>query len=77
MEIVLLKEDLSQADTGGAYRDVIAHIVIDETLPRIKQRQSLIAEMLSLYLDPLEFRAEWTDDIAHKIAETLEQLDAL
>ena len=74
MEITIQRENLSQVDCGGAYREVDVKIFVDDSLPLIKQRQALIFELLSLYLDPLECSGDLITEIAHKLAESLEEL---
>lgn len=74
MDIQIIKEDLSKFDCGGAYREVEVTITVDSSLSLIMQRQSLVFEILSLYLDPLEYKGDLIDDISHTIAESLEIL---
>lgn len=74
MDIQIVKEDLSNIDCGGAYRTVTAKIIVDSSLSLVKQKQSLVYEILSLYLDPLEYKGDLFDDLSHIIAESLEQL---
>lgn len=75
MEIEIKKEDLSQWDCGGAYREARAYIMIDSTLSPFLQRQALIHEILSLHLDPLECSPELITELAHILTESLEQLE--
>lgn len=75
MEIEIRKEDLSQIDCGGAYRDGKVYIMVDSSQSLIKQRQALIYEVLSLHLDPLECNMSLTTELAHILAECLEQLE--
>jgi len=75
MELEIKREDLSHVDSGGAYQEVKAVITIDSSLSKFKQRQSLIYELLTLYTDPMEFNAELNTELAHVIAENLEQLE--
>lgn len=75
MEIEVRKEDLSQVDCGGAYRETRACIIVDSSLSPFKQRQALIYEVLSLHLDPLECSRELMAEIAHVLAESLELLE--
>jgi len=75
MEIEIRREDLSHVDCGGAYREVKAYIIIDSSLSPFLQRQSLIHEVLSLHLDPLECSQELITELAHILAESLEQLE--
>jgi hypothetical protein len=74
MEIEIKHEDLSQVDCGGAYREASLKIFVDETLPPFKQRQALIYEILSAHLDPLECHVPLITELAHILAENLEQL---
>ena len=75
MEIEIKKEDLSHVDCGGAYREAKVYIMVDSTLSKFKQRQSLIYEVLSAHLDPLECNVMLMTELAHILAESLEQLE--
>lgn len=74
MEIKVIKEDLSQVDCGGAYKEMAVSICVDKTLPLRRQRQALIYEVLSAYLDPIECQQAMMDDIANSIADALDEL---
>ena len=50
VDITVTKEDLSNHDTGGGTRLVTAQITVDSSLPLIRQRESLIHEILGAYL---------------------------
>jgi len=75
MEITVQREDLSLIDCGGGYREATLKIFIDDTLSPIKQRQSLIYEVLSAHLDPLECNIALMTELAYITAEALEQLE--
>jgi len=74
MDIKLVKEDLSKWDCGGAYRECNVVIHIDNTLPLIKQRQNLIYEILSQYLDPNENQHDLMVELSHTIALHIDEL---
>ena len=59
VDFTVIKEDLSNHDTGGGLRRVTAVITIDSSLPYIRQRESVIHEILGAYLGILIS----TDDI--------------
>jgi len=44
------EEDLSGYDTGGATREVNVSIMVDSSLPKERQRECLIHEVLGAYL---------------------------
>jgi len=75
MEIVVKKEDISEHDTGGGYREVTALITIDETLAPRMQRHVAMCETLGILLDPLEMDVDFIDEIALKLGEVLDQLE--
>jgi len=75
LEIEVIKEDLSQVDCGGAYREAKACIIVDSSLSPFKQRQALIFEVLSLHLDPLECSCELITELARVLTESLELLE--
>lgn len=76
MEIEVRKENLSSWDLGGAYREGKTVITVDSSLTPLLQRQALIHELLSLHLDPLECQQELITELAHILAESLEQLNS-
>ena len=76
MEIEVKREELGQVDCGGAYRVAELTVVVDSSLSPFKQRQALIYEILSAHLDPLECNVNLMTELAHIIAESLEQLKA-
>ena len=60
MDITVTKDDLSNHDTGGGIRVVKAEIIIDSSLPPLRQRESVIHEILGAYLGSVVS----TDDIS-------------
>lgn len=75
MEIKITKEDLSQVECGGAYREEEAKIIVDSTISPRMQRQAVIFEVLSLLLDPLECSPDLIAEISYKLGDALDQLD--
>lgn len=75
MEIEIKKEGLSNVDSGGAYREAKVYIMVDSSQSPFKQRQSLIYEVLSAHLDPLECNIVLITELAHILTESLEQLE--
>jgi len=75
MEIAIKKENLSEYNIGGGYRELEAVITVDSTLPPRMQRHVAIYETLGLLLDPLEVEPDKIDEIANKLNEVLDQLD--
>lgn len=75
MEIEIKREDLSRWDCGGAYREGKVTITVDSSLSPLLQRQALIHELLSHYLDPLECSQELITELAQVLTESLEQLE--
>jgi len=73
MEIQVQKENLSEHDTGGGYREVVANIRIDETLPPGMQRRVLIYEALGAMLDYV-LTHEQLGDISDTLNDALDQL---
>jgi len=69
-DIDIVLDDLSHADTGGAYREVTAEITVDCTLPRERQRISLIHEMLGVYLGSVVSRED-IEEMAEAIHDGL------
>ena len=73
MEIHVHKENLSEHDIGGGYRDVVANIWIDETLSPGMQRKALIYEVLGAMLD-YAFTHDQLEDISGTLNDALDQL---
>jgi len=67
------KVDLSDHDTGGGFREVDAVITIDSSLPRRRQEETLIHEILGVYLGPV-VSTEDIGEMAGAIARELELL---
>lgn len=74
MEIKITKEDLSQIECGGAYREEEVRIVVDSTISLRLQRQAVIFEVLSVLLDPLECSGDFITEVTLKLGDALDQL---
>ena len=74
VEFTILKEDMSNHDTGGGVRLTKAEITIDSSLPAIRQREVLIHEMLGTYLG-LVISTEDISEIASRLNEGICQLE--
>lgn len=74
MDIKISKEDLSQHDTGGGYRESLTNIVVDSTDSLRHQRRTIIYETLGAILDPFETNAEYIECLTDAIVDALDQL---
>jgi len=73
MEIEVIKEDISQVDSGGGCRRAVSEITIDISLPHRQQRQAAIYETLSLMLDYV-ISHERLSEMTETLGEVLDQL---
>jgi len=73
-EIEVKLEDLSGIDCGGGYRKVRAEIFIDNTLPRVRQIESAIHEILGLYIGNVVETGTITE-IAVSLAQAIEEIE--
>ncbi|KKL62850.1 hypothetical protein LCGC14_2180960 [marine sediment metagenome] len=73
MEITVIKADLSNAETGGGFREVKAEITLDSSLPYRQQRNTLLYEALGSMLDYVISHEELLD-ISIALGDALDQL---
>lgn len=73
-EFKVFKEDLRHFDTGGGFREVVAEIHIDTSLPIERQRVCLFHEILGTYLGSVVCR-ETLEEIAETLNEGLRELE--
>ena len=71
--IIVRKEDLSDYDSGGGYREVDARVTVDSSMSKHRQRVALIHEILGVFLGTVIPR-ENIEEIAEAIADGLRQL---
>ena len=75
MDITVNKEDLSQHDCGGGYRETDITITIDKTLSPRLQRQAVIHETLGALIDPFEVNLELVAELTEKLGDAIDQLE--
>jgi hypothetical protein len=75
MEITVKKEDLSQHDCGGGYREVDIKITIDKTQSHRLQRQAVIFETIGALIDPFETDYAFVAELTEKIGDALDQME--
>jgi hypothetical protein len=73
-DITVTLADLSQHDTGGGTRSVVVNITIDSSLPRDRQRASVIHEILGVYLGIVVNRED-IEEMAEAVVDGLNQLE--
>jgi len=74
VDITVNRGDLSDHDTGGGYRSVKAEIIVDSSLPPIRQREVVIHEVLGAYLG-IVVSPEDIAELAGSINDALCQLE--
>ena len=73
-EVKIRKEDLSQIDSGGGYRESKTDITIDSSLSPRLQRQAVLYETLSALLSPL-YSHKAIQNITEVLGDVLDQLE--
>jgi hypothetical protein len=64
------------ADTGGAYRKVMAEIVVDARTSKDEQLHSMFYEVLSAYMDPNEERRDFFLEVADTLMDAMHTVEA-
>lgn len=72
MDLKVSGEDLSHVDCGGGYRETSAHVHYDNTLPEMRQMQSVVMEALGCKLEAL-VGEEALNDLADFVVDALLQ----
>ena len=72
VEITVIRADLSNADTGGGYREIVCNVTIDDTQSPWQQRQAVIYEALSALFPSVSH--EYILDACETLGEALDQL---
>ena len=72
MDLTVRGEDLSHIDCGGGYRCTSANVHYDDTLPEVRQMQSVIMEALGCKLDATVCE-ESLNDLADFVLDALLQ----